>query len=67
MRRGNLFHHARCDSVQWKIAGVLALAGIVGAWFGSLWDLFRLKALERRRLAALIRENVTEQCRKLGR
>lgn len=45
----NLFHHARCGSVQWKIAGVFALAGVVGAWFGSLYG----KAFDGQKLLTL--------------
>ena len=31
-----LLSHARLGTVRWKIAGLFAATGIVGAWLGSL-------------------------------
>jgi hypothetical protein len=32
----NLLNHARSGDVRWGVAGMFALAGVVGAWLGSL-------------------------------
>ncbi|MGH8208305.1 MAG: sulfite exporter TauE/SafE family protein [Steroidobacteraceae bacterium] len=45
----NLFAHARGGTVKWRIAGVFAPAGVVGAWLGSLGG----KALDGQKLLAL--------------
>jgi uncharacterized membrane protein YfcA len=45
----NLAHHARRGNVRWQCAGSFAVAGVVGAWFGSALG----KAIDGHRLLAL--------------